>query len=263
MYDTKLSRLLSAVLLAGLGAGLAGCVGNGSSEGLEEESRAATAGGLELGVMHEKVACREDPGTHYNLYLPSAYTPEKQWPVMLVFSPGGNAGLGLYRETAEELGWILAGCVECRNGPEEPIIRHRDALFRDLVERFSVHPHRLYASGFSGGARVSFGTMYTYSDWFDGIIPICGGEYAGVGERREMPWASIYGFTGETDMNNGEMRELQQELSDNYVVQDFVLEEFAGGHENPPQRLIARAMRWLEDEFRLKVDRHVDSDYMD
>ncbi|PCJ59990.1 MAG: hypothetical protein COA79_09290 [Planctomycetota bacterium] len=204
------------------------------------------------GVVIKNVACVKSPGTHYNLFLPSNYDAKKEWPLMFIFSPSGNANPSMYQEQAEKLGWILIGSVECKNGPMDPIIKHQTALMEEVEKKYSVHPRRMYATGFSGGSRMSFRLMYTYSNKFDGLIPVGAGEMSGG--RKKMPWATIYGFAGNTDMNLNEMKSLQKSINGK-SVKKFILEEFQGGHTWAPNPLLAKAMIWLEKEFYLKRSR--------
>jgi len=207
------------------------------------------------GKEYSGVACLKSADTHYNLYLPSSYDPVKKWPLLFVFSPGGNARFEQYKETAEKIGWILVGSVECRNGPMEPIIRHQDALMEEVMARFSVHPHRLYATGGSGGARMAFRMLYVHE--FDGIIPVAGGEWEGL--RRPVPWAIVYGLSGTRDFNNEEMWLLSLALPGTYV-KEFVFEVFEGPHGPAPTDLVSKAMIYLDSQFQYKTDRHLEED---
>lgn len=201
------------------------------------------------------IACLKSPDTHYNLYLPSSYDPAKKWPLLFIFSARGNPRFEQYKETAEKIGWILVGSVECRNGPMEPIIRHQDALMEEVMARFSVHPHRLYATGGSGGARMAFRMLYVYG--LDGIIPVAGGEWEGL--RRPVPWAIVYGLSGTKDFNNEEMWLLSLALPGTYV-KEFVFEVFEGPHGPAPTELVSKAMVYLDNQFQYKTDRHLEED---
>ncbi|MCK7518251.1 MAG: hypothetical protein MZV64_11285 [Ignavibacteriales bacterium] len=45
---------------------------------------------FDRGKLIEKVACREEPEQTYALYLPSAFDPDKKWPVLFLFDPGAR-----------------------------------------------------------------------------------------------------------------------------------------------------------------------------
>src|SRR3954468_5338418 len=42
------------------------------------------------GKLVEKVICAADPAQSYALYVPSAYTQDKNWPVIYCFDPGAR-----------------------------------------------------------------------------------------------------------------------------------------------------------------------------
>ena len=50
----------------------------------------------------EKVECSGAPGQSYALYLPSTYSPDKQWPILYCFDPAyrGMLPLQLFRDAA-------------------------------------------------------------------------------------------------------------------------------------------------------------------
>lgn len=70
---------------------------------------------LETGKTH-KLECVEGGGYHYACYLPRDYDHDKPTPVLINFNPGGNAE-PLSVKLADELGWIMAGLTESKNGP--------------------------------------------------------------------------------------------------------------------------------------------------
>src|SRR5262245_45658803 len=63
------------------------------------------------GTVHASVAVAADSSNSYALYLPSAYTANKSWPLLLVFDPfgRGEVSVKLFHEAAEKYGFIVAG----------------------------------------------------------------------------------------------------------------------------------------------------------
>ena len=57
------------------------------------------------------VTCKANPDQRYSCYVPKAYTPEREWPILYCFSPNatGDAFVTRYREACEERGWIVVG----------------------------------------------------------------------------------------------------------------------------------------------------------
>jgi dienelactone hydrolase len=104
----------------------------------------------------EDVTCTSDSAQSYTLYLPSAYTDQKRWPIIYFFDPGGRGRrpLELYKDIAETYGFILAGSNNSRNFSSDQA-KAVNAIWQDTHARLALDEHRSYASGFSGGARVA------------------------------------------------------------------------------------------------------------
>ena len=119
--------------------------------------RPATRQDLERGKILEKVVCRQDPEKSYALYLPTAYSEEKEWPVLYAMDPGarGEIPVALFHKAAEEFGYILVGSNDSRNGPWQPVIQSLIAVWNDTHDRFSIDKKRIYVTGFSGGSRAA------------------------------------------------------------------------------------------------------------
>ncbi len=112
------------------------------------------------GQIHD-VNCAADPSQSYALYLPSTYVPSKRWPIIYFFDPGGRGRrpLELYKDVAEQYGFVMAGSNNSRNFGSDPS-RSVNAIWQDTHLRFALDGRLTYASGFSGGARVA-GLMAT------------------------------------------------------------------------------------------------------
>jgi len=123
------------------------------------------------------VTCKGNADQKYSCYVPKAYTPEKRWPILYCFAPDGNGQVFVqrYKDVCEDRGWIVVGSLNSRNGPWGPIKAAIDAVWADTEERFSLRKKMKYASGFSGGARVSFGLAEMKPDFIAGVIAIGAG----------------------------------------------------------------------------------------
>src|SRR5262245_3615917 len=109
------------------------------------------------GQVVPDVKCTADASQSYALYLPSSYSPNREWPVILAFDPGGRGrnGVERYQAAAEKYGYIVAGSNNSRNGSPETG-KAVNAMSSDVFSRFNVDTRRIYAAGMSGGARVAF-----------------------------------------------------------------------------------------------------------
>ena len=117
----------------------------------------ASAQDLPRGQIVDDVACADNPAQHYALYLPSNFTLDRTWPVVLLFDAGGRGRRGVerYQAGAERYGYIVAGSNNSRNGPWRPSLDAARAMATDVAARFPVDARRIYTAGMSGGARVA------------------------------------------------------------------------------------------------------------
>lgn len=224
---------------------------------------AVRADDLPRGVIVESVACPGDAAQTYALYLPSGYTPEKSWPIIYAFDSGarGKLPVGLFRETAEQNGYIVVGSNNSRNGPGVPITKILSALWDDTHARFNVDAQRVYATGFSGGARVALFFGYAYEKRVSGVIAGGAGLAANVHPPPTTSFA-VYGIAGVDDFNYFEVKDLTQAFAGLGLAERMKVIE--GGHEWPPASVCAEAMQWMElqatkwDNGALKRDKLVD-----
>jgi dienelactone hydrolase len=201
------------------------------------------------GSIIDPVVCLQDPGQSYALYLPSNYDGQRAWPVIYCFDPGGRGDIpvSLFRDGAEKFGCILAGSHNSRNGPWEVILKAARMLWQDTHARLAIDDRRVYAAGFSGGARAAAGLGKMLSIPLAGVIGCGAGlpAWLSPGEMRDVPW---FGSVGIQDFNYGEMRDLERELRRQGTP--CVLRVFQGRHSWPPKKLALEAIAWLESRAR-------------
>jgi len=203
-----------------------------------------------LGEPVEKVECQAAPGQSYALYLPSGYTPEKQWPILYAFDPRrrGMIPVNLFRKAAERHGFIIASSNNfVSDTPEiDDTLAAQNAIWNDTHSRLSIDPRRIYSTGFSGGARISWIFEYRTEGFpFAGII----GVGAGLpGKKIPQAWdpshMTFYGLAGETDFNYYEMVQLDEALEKRGVPHRFT--SFDGAHQWPPEELCNQALDWMQ-----------------
>lgn len=193
------------------------------------------------------VAVRADPQQTYALYLPSSYDPAKRWPVLFAFDPRarGPAPLQSFKDAAERYGYVLAGSNVSRNGPMLPSIQAGLAMMRDVLGRFSIDERRLYATGFSGGARVACAVGQMQKGVVAGVIACGGGFPVGQEPTAETRFA-LCGIVGDADFNWTEMNRLDRAFA--ALGKPHRLLRFAGGHSWPSTQVATAAIEWLEVE---------------
>ena len=189
---------------------------------------AAHAQAIVRGVVTDPVSCTEAPSQTYALYVPSTYTPDRPWSVLLAFHPAarGRQLVEKYQAAAERYGYIVAASNNARNGPHAVSAAAAQAMGADVSRRFAIDPKRIYLTGFSGGARVSL-ALALGNDAIAGVI-VSGAGYLDSRPRQKVNFV-IFGTAGVEDFNYLEMR-----LLDDKLTSPHFLSVFHGGHTLPP-----------------------------
>jgi len=195
------------------------------------------------GTLTENVATAVDAQQTYTLFLPSSYDAAKKYPLLLIFDPRGRGTVAakIFADAADEYGWILISSNGTRSDeswePNEHALR---ALWPE-VARYPADPQRLYATGFSGTAMAA---------WLLGIKTGALADVIGVGGRlvEEVSPTKFsfahYGFAGEDDFNNRDMRAIDAILARDAKTHRF--QSFAGEHRWIPPELARDALGWME-----------------
>src|SRR6476469_5957767 len=195
------------------------------------------------GTVHGSVAVAADPTNSYALYLPSAYSPAKRWPLLLVFDPfaRGEVSVKLFHEAAEKYGFIVVGSNNSRNF-EDPSTAIR-MLWADVKERYAIDPRRIYTAGLSGGARVASTVALACRNCIAGVIA----NSAGLPNGATLPGPEVSDWflvAGTTDFNYPEQLHLKETFDARKVVSRFVV--FEGPHNWMPKEFADRALAWFQ-----------------
>jgi predicted esterase len=200
---------------------------------------AARAADLPTGQIVDSVECASDNTQHYALYLPSNYTPSRQWSVILAFDGGarGRVPVERYRQAAEKYGYIVAGSLNSRNGPWEVSMNAAKAMTADVKARLSIDPKRVYTAGMSGGARVAM-KIALESRQIAGVFASSAGFPDEFMARVPFP---VFGSAGTDDFNHLEMYQLDRRMTSAHRVLYF-----EGGHTWLPAELAMQGVEWME-----------------
>jgi len=194
---------------------------------------------LVRGQIIPDVKCSADASQSYALYLPSNYSANRAWPVILAFDPGGRGrnGVERYQAAAEKYGYIVAGSNNSRNGSPDTG-KAVAAMSADVLSRFNVNNRRIYTAGMSGGARVAFSVALS-SPSIAGVMASSAG-YPDNQVRKSLTFP-VFATAGTEDFNHLEMRQLDRELKSAHH-----LEIFEGGHVWLSSDLAMMAVEWME-----------------
>jgi dienelactone hydrolase len=195
------------------------------------------------GVVHPSVAVTADASNSYALYLPSNYSSQKRWPLLLVFDPfgRGETGVKLFHEAAEKYGYIVVGSNNSRNF-QDPSSAIR-LLWGDVKERYAIDPRRIYTAGLSGGARVASSIALACKSCIAGVIA----NSAGLPNGASTPGPEVADWflvAGTTDFNYPEMLKLKEALDASNAASRFVV--YDGPHNWMPPDFAERALAWLQ-----------------
>jgi predicted esterase len=209
---------------------------------LATAAAAAAQDSMARGVVVDPVTCAEDPAQSYALFLPSTYSPDRGWSLLVAFHPAarGRQMAEKYRAAAERYGYIVAASNNARNGPHAISAAAAQAVGADVGRRFAIDPKRIYLTGFSGGARVAL-SLALANPAIAGVIA-SGAGYPDNTPRRQVSFA-IFATAGAEDFNYLEMREMDRALSSPHY-----LTVVPGGHTLPPDEVAMDAIEWLEIE---------------
>jgi len=209
--------------------------GAGTASAAQAEAQALAAG-----TVLAEVRCAADATESYALYVPSSYSANRQWSLLMAFHPAarGRDMVEKYRAAAEQYGYIVAGSNTSRNGPWAVSTKAVQAMALDLGQRFAIDSRRVYLTGMSGGARVAL-QVALGTKAIAGVIASSGG-FADSQPRNKVPFA-IFSTAGTEDFNYLEMRALDRRLTSPHR-----LGVFEGGHTLPPDTLAFEAIEWLE-----------------
>jgi predicted esterase len=210
------------------------------------------------GTVHASVTVIADPTNSYALYLPSAYSPLKRWPLLLVFDAfaRGEVSVKLFHEAAEKYGFIVAGSNNSRNF-QNPSAAIR-ALWADVRERYSIDPRRIYTAGVSGGARVASSVALACKSCIAGVIA----NSAGLPSGASVPGPEIADWflvAGSTDFNYPEMLHLKEALDAHNAMSRFVV--YDGPHNWMPKEFAESALAWLQLRAMIRGLAPMDKDF--
>jgi polyhydroxybutyrate depolymerase len=169
----------------------------------------------------------------YIVHVPPGYDGSKPGPVILMFHGGGGTAQGAMRETrwaakADKEGFLAVFPEGTRPDPSQPARfagnpqtwndgssrlnvgaaeRKVDddgfvrALLDDLAARFAVDTRRIFVTGFSNGASMSFRIGRELANRVAAIAPVAGADWADEPPKPVRPVPLLY-ITGTADPLN-------------------------------------------------------------
>lgn len=186
------------------------------------------------------MTCEADSSQRYALYVPSNYSADREWNLILAFDAGARGKLAVERlqAAAEKYGYIVAASYNSRNGPLGISQQAAAAMKADVLKRYRINTKRIYTAGQSGGARVAM--WLAMGGGIAGVIASSAGFPDPSDAPKTLPFP-VFGTAGTEDFNYTEMRDLDSHLTSPHRV-----EIFEGGHQWMPSELAVKAVAWME-----------------
>lgn len=200
---------------------------------------------LAAGQLLEAVVCESDATQSYALYLPSAYTPAKRWPIIYFFDPGGRGKrpVELYKDLAEKYGVVMAGSNNSRNFSNSDSTKSVNAIWQDTHSRLALDERRTYTSGFSGGARVAGSMAASCGPCLIGGVIAHGAGYPNSNKSAARDRMIYFFAVGDQDFNWPEVIGIRREREEQGLP--YRVRVFHGTHQWAPAEVMQDAIEWM------------------
>ncbi len=215
---------------------------------------------IPVGAVQPSINVLADASYSYALYLPSRYSTQKRWPILLAFDPDGVGvdPVKLFQAAAEKYGFIVVGSSNSRNFVD-PSATIR-LLWGDVTKRYAIDPRRVYATGFSGGSRVASGLAIGCKNCLAGVIACGAGLRPGVNPP-PAETADWFLTAGTIDFNYSEIIHLADALDVRHAATHLAF--FAGPHNWMPPAVAEEALAWMHLRAMVKGTVPVDKDFVE
>jgi hypothetical protein len=197
-----------------------------------------------VGSLIPHVTTPADQKQSYALYLPSNFTPTRNWPIIYVFDPfaRGDSAAKVVQAAAERFGYIIAASNNSRNGPAGGSREAAQAMWNDTQQRLPIDPNRRYFAGLSGGARVAT-SLALNCGCAAGVIGNAAGFPVGT-ESSDSTKFAYFATVGDADFNFEEFAQLRPKLDASGIR--YVIRTFDGPHGWAPGDIWMEALEWMD-----------------
>lgn len=175
----------------------------------QEKSEVITTVKFVAGSLTAHIPCADDANISYALYIPSSYKEGEKLPLLIVFDPHGDAlfPINRFKLLADKHHFILMGSNESKNGNEKELTAHIIQLMSQAAySTLPIDSNRVYAGGFSGGARIASLLAFSPSG-IQGLV-LCGAGFPMQAWDQATP-SVICAIANDGDMNLPEVTALK------------------------------------------------------
>lgn len=200
----------------------------------------------------------------FDVYLPSTPPAEGRYGLLVWISPHDRMPApNAWRTALDRHGMILVSAR--RSGNDQRSMERRLPLAlhaaHSLMQQFEIDPERVYAGGFSGGARAALRLAVGYPDVFRGAMLNAGSDPMG-GDAMSPPPAELLALlqergrlvfvTGVRDLPNRRMEAISRESMEAHCITDLHSVPMSRTeHALPDRRHFLRALDALDSRERV------------
>ncbi|MBK8845011.1 MAG: hypothetical protein IPO27_00055 [Bacteroidetes bacterium] len=217
------------LLLLYLAFNLCSCGNQPAVEDATSSIPVTTTANSHLSDSVYKITSPTSAAHSYYSYIPSSLGT-MPYPVILFFDPHGDGSLPLhkYKEVANQFGFAMLGSNNSMNGNDwnttNKLVR---IMLTDAFSIFNVDSTKLFAAGFSGGAKVACYAAYNY--------PLIKGVIANSAlltpkeVKSDLSRTKFIGLAGDADMNYIDVMSGINQLRNQQVPAHLIV--YHGKHE--------------------------------
>lgn len=122
---------------------------------------------LSKGTVTDSIPIVGSTNDTYEIYLPTSYSSDKEWPLLMIFDSEGRAKntLNLFRTAAEEQGYILASPnLNLKTRSADSIVKTATDMMFNLFSAINIDKSQVFAAGMAEGAQVASTIPLFYKD---------------------------------------------------------------------------------------------------
>jgi phospholipase/carboxylesterase len=130
-------------------------------------------------IANAEVINKETLGFEYYIYLPSNYSPEKTYPIVVALhwsTARGTDMIERWREPADKMGYIFV-CPNSHNQNYWDIqVEDKDILrmIKEISKDYAIQKNRIFVTGFSAGGTYALYLGLSYPEIFAAAAPFAG-----------------------------------------------------------------------------------------
>lgn len=196
---------------------------------------------LKKGTIIDAIPVNDSISENFALYLPTSFKISKKWPIVFVFDMKGRGrqALSMFRQAAEEQGYILAASNSVRDSitlSKNILISSR--MFNKVYSILPIKKDRSYTAGFSGGARLA-SLVPIFVKEIKGVIS-CGSAVANEEVLSSKNPFHFIGIVGTEDFNYVPMKNSHKLLNKLKFPNQLLI--FDGSQKWPESKYLSKAL---------------------